>query len=258
MARCLRHLRRYRLARREPADFDAFWAETLRESDALAGEVTWEPVDNGLRLVTTFDVTFPGWLGQPVKAWLHLPAEARQPVAAVVELSGFGQGRGLPHERVLNALAGHAYLIVDARGQSGGDRSNDTPDITTEPLDTSDLITRGVRDPRTSYLRRLITDSVRAVEAVRALPGVDPTRVAVAGNSQGGGLALAAAALGTDVTGLVADVTGLVADVPFLTGWWRAGWHLHRPARTRRCASIGRVTARLRPKSGARSATRTG
>lgn len=44
---------------------------------------------------------------------------------------------------------------------------------------------------RQPYYRRLITDAARAVEAVRELPGVDAERVAVPGNSQGGGSALA-------------------------------------------------------------------
>src|SRR5258708_1012301 len=38
-------------------------------------------------------------------------------------------------------------------------------------------VTRGILDPRDYYYRRLITDAVRAIEAVRALPGVDATQV---------------------------------------------------------------------------------
>ena len=40
-------------------------------------------------------------------------------------------------------------------------------------------MTRGVLDPRTYYYRRVITDAVRAVDAARSHPLVDPTRVAV-------------------------------------------------------------------------------
>jgi len=57
---------------------------------------------------------------------------------------------------------------------------------------------------------------VRAVEEGVALDGVDPSRVAVAGASQGGGLALAAAALCADV------VRVCQADVPFLCDIRRA------------------------------------
>jgi len=70
-------------------------------------------------------------------------------------------------------------------------------------------MTRGILDPADHYYRRVFTDGVRAVEAVRALPGVDPARVTVAGGSQGGGIALA-------VAGLVDDLLAVMPDVPFL------------------------------------------
>ena len=50
-------------------------------------------------------------------------------------------------------------------------------------------MTRGILEPETYYYRRLITDAVRAVEAVRAHPAVDASRVVVTGGSQGGGSA---------------------------------------------------------------------
>jgi cephalosporin-C deacetylase len=53
------------------------------------------------------------------------------------------------------------------------------------------------------------TDAVRLVEVTRSLPGIDPERIVVAGESQGGGIALAAA-------GLTAGLAGALIDVPFL------------------------------------------
>jgi cephalosporin-C deacetylase len=58
-------------------------------------------------------------------------------------------------------------------------------------------------------------DAVRAVEAGRALPGVRADAVTVAGASQGGGIALAAAAL-------VPGLTAVLSDVPFLCHFRRA------------------------------------
>jgi cephalosporin-C deacetylase len=76
-------------------------------------------------------------------------------------------------------------------------------------------MTRGIEDPRTYYYRRLFTDAVRAVDAARLLPGVDPERVAVLGGSQGGAMALA-------VGGLVPGLAAVVANVPFLCDIARA------------------------------------
>jgi cephalosporin-C deacetylase len=76
-------------------------------------------------------------------------------------------------------------------------------------------MSRGIRDPSDYYYRRLFTDAVRAVEVARELRSVDPGRVWVAGESQGGGVALAAAALGP-------RVAGALVDVPFLCHFPRA------------------------------------
>lgn len=76
-------------------------------------------------------------------------------------------------------------------------------------------MTRGISDPHDYYYRRLFTDAVRAVDAVRGLDGIEPARVAVVGQSQGGGIALAAAAL-------VPDLSAVVAHVPFLCDFPRA------------------------------------
>lgn len=167
-------------------------------------------VDDGLRLVDTFDVTFPGFGGDPVRAWLSVPAGAAGRLTVVVTYNGYGGGRGLPVEHTTWADAGYAELFMDTRGQgaswgSGGD----TPDPHGSAPAGPAFMTRGIESFETCYFRRLVTDAVRAVDAARALPQVDPDRVAVAGISQGGGLALAAAGL---CDGLVA----VMPDVPFL------------------------------------------
>jgi cephalosporin-C deacetylase len=66
-------------------------------------------------------------------------------------------------------------------------------------------MTQGILDPATYYYRRLITDAVRAVEAVRSHPAVDPQRIAVTGGSQGGALTLAAASLVGGLVGVMPD-----------------------------------------------------
>jgi cephalosporin-C deacetylase len=76
-------------------------------------------------------------------------------------------------------------------------------------------MTRGILDPDTYYYRRLITDAVRAVEAARSHPEIDPNKIAVTGGSQGGGLTLA-------VAGLVPDLIAAMPDVPFLCHYRRA------------------------------------
>ncbi|CAM5385502.1 acetylxylan esterase [Streptomyces canus] len=211
-----RELERYRPDVQEPPDFDGFWRGTLKEAAQTDVLVSVRPAENGLRLTRTWDVTFRGFAGDPVRAWYSRPAGAGEPLPAVVEYAGYGRGRGLPHERLTWVNAGYAHLLMDNRGQ--GDQYGNggaTPDPHASAPGGPGPAARGLLDPRDYHYRRLITDAVRAVAAVRALPGVDASRVAAVGNSQGGGLALA-------VAGLVPDLAAALVTAPFLCGIRRA------------------------------------
>lgn len=207
----------YKPARSEPADFDAFWAGTLAEARKHPIDAVFEPENTSLTTVVVEDVTFRGYGGQPIKGWFLRPAAASGPLPAIVEFIGYNGGRGLPFERLTWASAGYAHFIMDTRGQGGVWAVGDTPDIFEDGGGPAypGVMTRGVFAPETYYYRRLYTDAVRAVEAARAHPYVDPARVVVYGGSQGGGLSIA-------VAGLVDDIAGLITDVPFLQQFRRA------------------------------------
>ena len=212
----LAELRTYAPALAAPPDVDAFWAATLAEARRHPLAVTSTPVDSGLTVVDSFDVSFAGFGGATIRAWLHMPVERPRPLPAVVEYVGYGGGRGLAHERILYAAAGYAHLFMDTRGQGSTWLPGDTPDpdATGGPAHPG-FMTQGILDPATYYYRRVFTDAVRAVEAVRSFDFVDPDRVAVAGGSQGGAITLAAASL-------LPDVAGAMPDVPFLSDFPRA------------------------------------
>ncbi|GAB2892355.1 acetylxylan esterase [Streptomyces mayteni] len=208
-------LREYRPAVDEPDDFDDFWARTLATARAAGGApAEYRPVtDSPLASVDVYDARFPGWEGQPIAAWLLLPRGAREPLPTVVSYIGYTGGRGLHLEHLLWNAAGYAQFVVDSRGQ-GHDTPD--PDAVPTPQYVGGFMTRGIASPEHYYYRRLMTDCVRAVDAIREHPAVDPARVIVAGGSQGGGLALATA-------GLVGDaVAGALVDVPFLCHYRRA------------------------------------
>lgn len=113
----IEQLRGYRPSLHVPVDMDRFWASTLAEAREHPLEATFTAVDNGLGLISTIDLTFAGYDGAPVRAWLHVPAGERGPLPAVVEYVGYGGGRGLPHERVMWAAAGYAHVVMDTRSQ---------------------------------------------------------------------------------------------------------------------------------------------
>lgn len=186
----------------EPHDFDRFWTDTIRDARAGGDGVERTRATSPLRLVTVDDVVLPGFAGDPVRAWLVVPHGLEEPAPAVVEFVGYGRGRGLAHERLHWPAAGFVQLIVDTRGQGsmwGTGGSTDDPHGSGPA--TPGFLTRGILDPHEYYYRRVFTDAVRAVDAVRSLPEVDPARVAVTGNSQGGAIAIAAAGLSDGLVG---------------------------------------------------------
>jgi cephalosporin-C deacetylase len=213
----LDQLRRYVPPRDEPTDFDAFWQATLGETGHAPLSPVYAPVDVGLATVETFDVTFSGYAGQPIKGWLLLPRQRTGQLPCVVEYVGYGGGRGFPTDWLLWSSVGYAHLVMDTRGQGSAWLKGDTPDPEVDGANPHHpgFMTRGILRPATYYYRRVFADAVRAVETARAHPAVDASRVAVTGGSQGGGIALA-------VSGLVPDVQAVLPDVPFLCHYRRA------------------------------------
>jgi uncharacterized protein len=151
--------------------------------------------------------------GDPCAAWLY-PAKGNAALAPIVVmahgLSGTRRdGLGPFAERF--AEAGIAALLFDHRGfgDSGGE-----PDL--------------------FHPTRQLEDWRAAIAFARALPDIDPDRVATFGSSMGGGNALAAAAGDR-------RVAAAVSQVPFLDIWRQA--HRSSPRVTARAilaAALGR------------------
>ena len=213
----LKELQTYCPDRHEPADFDAFWKSTLDEARAFPLDAKFEKVDYGLVAQETFDVTYNGFGGQPVKGWLILPTQRTSPLPCVVEYIGYGGGRNFPIDWLLWASAGYAHFIMDTRGQGSTWSVGDTPDLYADGGNAHfpGSMTKGILDCKHYYYRRVFTDAVRAIEAARSHPEVDGAQIAVTGGSQGGGITIAAA-------GLDPDVVAAMPDVPFLCHYRRA------------------------------------
>lgn len=211
----------YRPAPRPPADFEEFWKRTLTEAAGLPLDPVFEPYDACLPAVEVFDVRFSGWGGHRIAAWLILPADGRPRVPCVVQYLGYNGGRGTPLDHTFWAAAGYALLLMDTRGVSG---LGGQPGATADPVgggtpQVPGFLTRGVLDPHDYYYRRVFTDAVRAIETAALAPRVDATSLVLAGGSQGGAIAQAAAGLSALIG---RPPAAALVDVPFLTHIRRA------------------------------------
>ncbi|MEI2278475.1 acetylxylan esterase [Paenarthrobacter ilicis] len=219
----LEQLRTYTSSTSAPADLGAFWDRTVAEARELPLNAVFEPVDNYLSVIDTFDVTFSGFGGDRIKGWLHLPSgvEAGTRLPVVVEYIGYSGGRGLVNQNTRWAQAGYAHFIMDTRGQGYGGVSGDTPDPhpSAGEVNYAGLMTRGSGHQDDYYFRRVYVDAFRAVEAAQSHAAVDPSQVILTGVSQGGGITVAAAGL---VAGRLDGIVAAMPDVPFLQDFPRA------------------------------------
>jgi cephalosporin-C deacetylase len=181
-------LTEYRSSYSEPEDFDDFWSRTITSAREHDIAVRTTPVETDLRTIEVHGLTFAGFGGHPIRAWLRLPGHRPDRLPVVVEFHGYAGGRGAPIDDLLWSSAGYAHVVMDVRGH----------------------LTMGIEHRDDYFYRRVYTDAVRAVDAVRALDFVDADRVAVIGNSQGAGIALA-------VAGLVPDVSVAHFQAPLLS-----------------------------------------
>lgn len=213
-------LEHHRTATLEPDGLDGWWAERLAQTRELAWPTrTTRHRPDAYGPTPVWDVEFAGAHGDPARGWYIRPAgseDTRVPI--VVTFVGYGGGRGVPANHLAIPSAGFAHLVMDTRGQGGNWTIGATGDRTrgVDGPEYPGFMTRGIADPEHYYYTRLMLDAARAVEVAAELPGVDADRIAVSGASQGGGLALAAAALSTT------RVKVCHADVPFLCDFQRA------------------------------------
>jgi cephalosporin-C deacetylase len=209
----LERLREYRTQTPEPDGLDGWWGQRLERARAQVQPTTFTPHETQLyRPFQVQDVEFSGAGGEPVRAWYIKPSGTKTP-PVVVKFIGYGGGRGAPTEHLLLPALGYGVLVMDSRGQGGRWTYGATGDRAPGP-ENSQVMSRGITAPEDYYYTRMFIDAALAVDVALELSGGAP--VAVSGASQGGGLALAAAALHRD------NVTVCHADVPFLCDIQRA------------------------------------
>lgn len=202
-------LRRYRGCSPLPDDFDAYWARGLADLEATGLEYTLEPADFKAPGIVCGHLWFTG-IGQ---ARIHCkflrPAQVNEPLPGVVSYHGYTHHSGEWVNLLPFAYAGQVVLAMDVRGQGG--LSQDTS--TADGPSLYGQIVRGAADPDPDrlFFRNVYLDAVKATRILMAMDFVDPDRIGVFGNSQGGTLSLVAAALNPRIK-LAAPIHPFLSD----------------------------------------------
>ncbi|NQN86339.1 alpha/beta fold hydrolase [Streptococcus suis] len=199
----------YRGRQEVPADFDAFWQNEKNQLTGLADHVLLEK-ESGLPHVACYELTFTGTNGSKVFAKCLFP-QSDQPVPVLFYFHGY-QGQGPDWSENLKFLAaGYGVVAMDVRGQAG--RSQDLGLF--DGLTVKGQVIRGMlQGPEHLFYKDVYLDVYQLIEIIASLDYVDQKRLVSYGASQGGALALVAAALSP-------HISKTVAIYPFLSDFKR-------------------------------------
>jgi cephalosporin-C deacetylase len=190
----LHELKVYQGRNPRPANFDQYWDEAIAEMRSLDPQVELRPAQFRAPGVEAFDLWYTGVGGARVHAKYLRPAATETGACpAVLQFHGYTCNSGDWSDRLGYSGAGLAVAALDCRGQGG--ESEDVGGVRGNTHHGH--IIRGLSDPdpRKLLFRQIFLDTALLAKIVMDFPEVDANRVACAGGSQGGALALVCAAL---------------------------------------------------------------
>jgi cephalosporin-C deacetylase len=188
----LEGLRSYQGRNPRPKDFEGYWDRALEEMHSLDPQVELRPHPITTEFAECFDLYFTGVGGARVHVKYLRPKGAAEPHPAVVMFHGYSGSSGDWADKLNFVGQGYSVAALDCRGQGG--QSQDTGWVSGNTL--RGHVIRGLDDvPEKLLFRQIFLDTAQLAGIVMERPEVDGTRVGATGGSQGGGLALACAAL---------------------------------------------------------------
>ena len=190
---------------KEPADFDAFWKAQREALNKVPMKpvLTAVPAPRNAKGYACFDVQIPCAGGMPVSGYLCLPADAKpKSLPAIVTFHGAGV-----RSSALYPFARSIHLDINAHGIPNGKEKAFYEKLTQTTLKNYRFAGAVSRD--TVYFKGMYLRVMRALDYVKSRPEWNGKVLIVSGSSQGGGQAIAAAALDPQVTLCVAAVAAL-------------------------------------------------
>ena len=192
----------YKTKLQKPADFDEFWADVLDRAAQvpLGPQTALDPLRTSDD-VEVYQAFYNSIDGVRIAAWYCLPKHATGPLPAMLWVPGYMTDPPIPNEW---ARRGYAVLSVAPRGKvrSRGQFNPGYPG----------LLTYGIVDRNAYSYRGFYVDAWRGVDYLLSREEVDPSRLGVAGSSQGGGLTITTSAMRP-------EIKAAAAGAPYLCGF---------------------------------------
>ncbi|RPH98581.1 MAG: hypothetical protein EHM72_12720, partial [Calditrichaeota bacterium] len=183
-----------------PADFEAFWQQRKQELAQVDPEFKMIRSDRSTDQMDVYLVEMQSYGRVKIRGWYTVPTH-NAPHPAILSLPGYTSTMWPSVDRT-NA----ATLALNPRGHG-----NSKDDV--DPQDQEFMfIGFDPENPQLYIYAGVFMDCLRAVDFLSSRPEIDASRIGVEGASQGGGLALATAALDS-------RVIFCAADIPWLGDW---------------------------------------
>jgi cephalosporin-C deacetylase len=190
----LKELKKYKGINPKPSDFDAYWERALKELDELDLQTELIPSNFKTDHSECFDLYFTGVGGSRIHVRYARPAGASDSKMnpAVLRFHGYTGEAPSWSELMQWTAAGFSVFALDSRGQGGTSEDRGGVSGTT----WKGQIIRGLSDgPDKLLFRQIFLDTAALARIAFNRPEVDATRVGALGESQGGALTIACAAL---------------------------------------------------------------
>lgn len=196
----LSKLKNYRGTNPCPADFDAYWESALEEMRQTDLQIERVPAPYTFPNAECFDLYYTGVGGARIYAKYLQPKIRTGPVPAILQFHGYTDNSGNWMDKLSFVNMGFAVAAMDCRGQGG--RSEEIGGVLGNTFHGHFI--RGLHDhPKKLLFRQVFLDAAQLAAVITTFDEVDGTRLASAGGSQGGGLAIACAALDPRITKVI-------------------------------------------------------
>ncbi len=187
-------------------DFESFWADKVKKLREIPIEIERIKLETPFdSMYTTYEIIYNTHDNTKVHAYYSVPVHKRkEKLPCIARFHGGSLSKKIYHEIV---ATGVCCFAIDVRSQGGttvdraeyenGDRCGN-------------LMTRGVLTKENFYMGNIFLDAIRAIDVIETLPEVDPTKIVSYGVSQGGALAIVAAALSGKVIKTYASIPSFI------------------------------------------------
>lgn len=192
----LKELETYTGMGEKPADFTDYWKDALEELDRINPDVSLQKAEFQGTHTECFHLYFTGVNGSRIHAQYLRPKNISHPIPALLQFHGYRWNAGDWCEKMAYTDMGFAIASMDCRGQGG--LSEDLGSV--RGTTVTGHVIRGITDTKEKLLyRQIFLDTTLLPRILMRFEEIDAEKLGVFGTSQGGGLAIACAALTPEI-----------------------------------------------------------